>query len=254
MFTGNPFAELAAFLPPRVMQVYIVLMVFAVAAGTLADMFHKSSARFFLRDWKKKRAAATRRLGLPRVGAHAIRTLFFEVAVSGELVACSLKRRFSHLLMFYGFLIYLISTIVMVFGYPGPAMPTPAVWPVLWNLGAVMVLVGGGWFFFFLRVNVAYEGHSPFRLMRADLFIVSLLTSVAFALVWEIVQAAGRLTATQVAFGLYILCTSVLFVGVPWSKFAHMFYKPAAAFQRRVEEANGSSGLPKPADVHYIER
>jgi hypothetical protein len=26
-----------------------------------------------------------------------------------------------------------------------------------------------------------------------------------------------------------------------------MFYKPAAAFQRRVEEANGSSDLPTPA-------
>jgi hypothetical protein len=33
-----------------------------------------------------------------------------------------------------------------------------------------------------------------------------------------------------------------------------MFYKPAAAFQRRVEEADGSSSLPKPADVRYIGR
>jgi hypothetical protein len=39
----------------------------------------------------------------------------------------------------------------------------------------------------------------------------------------------------------------VLFASVPWSKFSHMFYKPAAAFQRRLEEARGSRmNLPLP--------
>ena len=27
---------------------------------------------------------------------------------------------------------------------------------------------------------------------------------------------------------------------MPWSKFAHMFFKPAAAFEKRVSEANGT--------------
>ena len=252
MFTSNPFADLAAFLPPLVMPAYIGLMIFAVAVGTLADMLHKSSAKFFLRQWKKSRAVAQRRLGGPETASLAARTFMKEVATSGEFR--NPKRRISHLLMFYGFLLYLVTTIVMVFGYPTDATPAPPHWPVLWNVGAVMVLIGGGWFFFFLRVNVAKEGHSPFHLMRADLFIVSLLASVAFALVWEFVQTAGNLRATQIAFGLYIFFTTVLFVGVPWSKFAHMFYKPAAAFQKRVEEANGSSNLPNPSDVRYIER
>ncbi len=252
MFTSNPFAELAAFLPPLVMPAYIGLMIFAVAVGTLADMLHKSSAKFFLRQWKKSRTAAKRRLGGAETASLAARTILKEVATSGEFR--NPKRRISHLLLFYGFLLYLVSTVVMVFGYPAEAAPAPAVWPALWNVGAVMVLIGGGWFFFFLRVNVAKEGHSPFHLMRADLFIVSLLASVAFALVWEFVQTAGNLQATQIAFGLYIFFTTVLFVGVPWSKFAHMFYKPAAAFQKRVEEANGSSNLPRPSDVRYIER
>jgi hypothetical membrane protein len=117
-----------------------------------------------------------------------------------------------------------------------------------------MVLIGGYWFFFFIRVDVAKEGHSPFRLVRADLFIVSLLASVTFALIWEFVQATGNLTATKIVFGIYILFTTVLFVGVPWSKFAHMFYKPAAAFQKRVEEANGSSDLPSPSTRNEIIR
>ena len=250
MFTSNPFADLTVFLPPLVMQVYIVLMIVAVAVGTLFDMFHKGSAQYFVQEMGRSKAAATRRLGVVEIVSLAIRTLLKEMLTSGEF--CNVKRRISHLFMFYGFLIYIVSTIVLVFTYPTPATPTPAVWPVLWNIGAVMILVGGYWFFFLIRVDVAYEGHSPFRLVRADLFIVSLLASVTFALVWEIVQTAGNLRATQIAFGIYIFFTTLLFGGVPWSKFAHMFYKPAAAFQKRVEEAQGSSNLPRPANVNYI--
>jgi hypothetical protein len=252
MFTSNPFADLVVFLPPVVMQAYIVLMIAAVAAGTLFDMLHKSSAKFFMRQWKKSKAAATRRVGAIEAASLALRTFAKEVVTSGEF--CNPMRRISHLLMFYGFLTYLVTTVVMIFGYPTPATPAPPILPVLWNIGALMVLVGGYWFFFFIRVDVAKEGHSPFRLVRADLFIVSLLASVTFALIWEIVQTAGNLTATRIAFGIYIFFTTLLFVGVPWSKFAHMFYKPAAAFQKRVEEANGSSNLPRPSDAQYIER
>ena len=252
MFTSNPFAELTVFLSPLVMQVYIVLMILAVAIGTLYDMLHKSSARFFVRQWKKSKAAATRPPGGMETTSLAARTLLKEVATSGEF--CNPMRRISHLLMFYGFLTYLITTIVMVFGYPTPVTPVPAVLPILWNIGALMILTGGYWFFFFLRVDVAKEGHSPFRLVRADLFIVSLLASVTFALVWEVVQMTGNLRATQITFGIYIFFTTLLFVAVPWSKFAHMFYKPAAAFQKRVEEANGSSTLPRPADGNNIVR
>lgn len=250
MFTSNPFADLTVFLPPRFMQVYVVLMILAVAFGTLLDMLHKGSARFFMQQRKKSQAVATKRLsGMDNAGL-AVRTLLKEVATSGEFR--NPRRRISHLLMFYGFLTYLITTIVMVFS--DPTATTPAVWPVLWNVGALMVLAGGYWFFFFIRVDVAKEGHSPFRLVRADLFIVSLLASVTFALIWEIVQTAGNPRATQIAFGVYLFFTTVLFVGVPWSKFAHMFYKPAAAFQKRVEEANGSSSLPRPSDARFIER
>jgi hypothetical protein len=247
MFTTNPFTALTVLVSPAVMQGYILLMAIAVAVGTAFDVLHGKKAKFFLQDRKRSKAAAKRQLGARDMAAIAARTLLIDIAIFGELQSCDRDRRISHALVFYGFVLYLIATVVMVFGYATPATPTPAVWPVLWNIGAVMVLVGGYWFFFFLRVDVAHEGHSPFRLVRADLFVVSLLASVTFALVWEIVQAAGGPTATRIAFGVYIFFTTLLFVSVPWSKFAHMFYKPAAAFQRRVEEANGSSGLPTPA-------
>ena len=244
MFTANPFSPLAEFMSPAVMQAYLVLMALAVAAGTVFDMLHKQSARFFARDWRASRAAATRPLDGGELASLAARTLIKEVATSGEF--CNPARRISHLLMSYGFVLYLVTTIVMVCFYPTPATPTPAALPLLWNLGALMVLVGGYWFFFRLRVDVAHEGHSPFRLRRADLFIVTLLASVTFALIWEGVQATQNPTASWICFGLYIFFTTLLFVSVPWSKFAHMFYKPVVAFQRRVEEANGSSSLPAP--------
>lgn len=244
MFTANPFVTLAEFISPAVMQGYLVLMALAVAAGTVFDMLHKKSLQFFAQDWQASRAGAKRPLGGGEIASLAARTIMKEVATSGEF--CKPARRLSHLLMSYGFVLYLIMTVVMVCFYPTQATPTPALLPILWHLGALMVLVGGYWFFFLLRVDVAHEGHSPFRLVRADLFIVTLLASVSFALVWSLVQTTHNEMAAWVFFALYIFFSTLLFVSVPWSKFAHMFYKPVVAFQRRVEEANGSSKLPTP--------
>ena len=55
-----------------------------------------------------------------------------------------------------------------------------------------MVCVGGYWFWFFIRADVAAEGNSPFRIMKADIFILSLLGSATFALVWGYMQATGQ--------------------------------------------------------------
>ncbi len=103
-----------------------------------------------------------------------------------------------------------------------------------------MVCVGGYWFWFFIRVDVAAEGNSPFRLMKADLFVLSLLASVTLGLIWAWMQASG-IPGANVVFALYILATVVLFGGVPWSKFAHMFFKPAAALEKRLSAANGTA-------------
>ena len=65
-------------------------------------------------------------------------------------------------------------------------------------------------------------------------------------------QSEGNLIATKIAFGLYIFFTTLLFVSVRWSKLAHMFYKPIVAFQRRLDEANGSSALPSPSTRNEV--
>ena len=99
----------------------------------------------------------------------AVQTAVVDVMASGEF--CNMRRRLAHLLGMYGFVFYVVATIAMVFCYPTPATPTPSYWPLLWWLGALMICVGGYWFWFFIRVDVAAEGNSPFRIMRADLFI-----------------------------------------------------------------------------------
>jgi hypothetical protein len=229
----NPFAVAGASLPAGFLQGFLVVMVLAVVGGTLFDTVHKGSARYFFANMRRSKGKG-REMGGGELVSIAMQTAVVDVLASGEF--CNPKRRIAHLLGMYGFVLYLVATAVMVFVYPAGAAPTPAIWPLLWWIGALMVLVGGYWFWFFIRVDVAAEGHSPFRLAKADLFVLSLLASVTLGVVWA---ATGG--SAGVLFWLYIIATIVLFGGVPWSKFAHMFFKPAAAFEKRLSRANGTA-------------
>jgi hypothetical protein len=247
MLTTNPFSELAPAIPSIAMQVYVVLMVLLVGVGTLIDVVHKKSAKYFFMSAEKAKQARTRELSWAVKVSTALRTVAVDVLGSGEF--CNTRRRISHLLTMYGFLLFIITTAIMVFAYPTSEVATPAVLPVLWHLGALMVCVGGYWFWFVIRVNVAAEGDPWYRIMPADLFVLSLLASTTFALIWSALQAAGAGGWASVFFALFIVASTVLFGGVPWSKFAHMFYKPAAALQKHLAEADGSrQNLPPPTD------
>ncbi len=246
MFTSNPFAELSASILPVVMQTYVVIMIVLVAAGTLFDIVHKGSARYFFDNWRKSKSQGAKPIAGGEWVSLAIKTSLVDVLASGEF--CNARRRVAHLLTMYGFVIYVITTAIMVFCYPTLATPTPAILPLAWWIGGLMVCLGGYWFWFFIRVDVAAEGNSPLRIMRADLFILSLLGSATLGLIWAFLQTRGSSGAT-VFFALYLIATTVLFGSVPWSKFAHMFFKPAAAFEKRVSYANDTrSNLPRPAD------
>ena len=238
MFTNNPFAALSGMLPASVMQAYVVLMVVAVFAGTLFDITHKGSARYFFDNWRKSKGRGTKEVGGGELASIAIRTGVVDVLTSGEF--CNPRRRLAHLLTMYGFVLYVATTVLMIFRYASPGAATPALVPLLWWIGALMICVGGYWFWFFIRVDVAAEGHSPLRVVHADLFILSLLVSVTLGLIWAAVQASGA-SGAGLLFGLYVIATTVLFGSVPWSKFAHMFFKPAAAFEKRLSKANGTA-------------
>ena len=174
MFAINPFVALSSLIPPGVMQAYVVIMIFLVAAGTLFDIVHKGSAKYFFNNFRKSKGKP---VGGGEFASIAVKTAVVDVLASGEF--CNMKRRIAHLLTMYGFVLHVVSTVVMVF-----ALSSDSMWAHLWWIGGLMVLVGGYWFWFFIRVDVAAEGSSPFRVMRADLFILSLLASVTLGLLW----------------------------------------------------------------------
>ena len=248
MFMSNPFAELSALISVGVMQGYIVLMVLLVVVGTILDMMHKKSAQYFFENAKKAEKSAKRSVGTGEKASIAIQVVAKEILTSGEF--CNVRRRLSHLLIMYGFVIFVATTAIMIFGYSTPESPAPTILPQLWHIGALMLAVGGYWFWFFIRVDVSAEGLTWWRFERADLFIISLLTTSTFALAWSYTQSHAIAGWSTLFLVLFILATTTLFGSVYWSKFAHMFFKPAAAFQKRVTRADGSrENLPREYDL-----
>jgi len=63
MFSTNPFAAFSAFIPPSVMQTYVVTMFVLVAVGTLYDVLHKRSARYFFENWRKSKEKGSEPVG-----------------------------------------------------------------------------------------------------------------------------------------------------------------------------------------------
>jgi len=251
MFIGNPFAALSASVPPTIMQAYVGIMALFVVSGTIIDITHKKSATYFFKNWRSSNKKAKQQVGGLEMTTIAVQTAVVDVITSGEF--CNVRRRIAHLLTMYGFAIYVVTTAIMVFAYPTPATPAPANLSTLWYIGALMVCLGGYWFWFFIRVDVAAEGHSPFRFVRADLFVVALVLSATFGVIWAYLQTSGSAAWAYVFLAPYLIATTVLFGSIPWSKFSHMFFKPAAALQKRVAEANGTrSNLPPPANAPAI--
>jgi len=248
MFSINPFSELSASISPMVMQGYVILMILMVIGGTVLDMIHKKSSQYFFENAQKAKKSAKRSVSAGEKASIAVKVLANEVLTSGEF--CNVKRRLSHLLTMYGFVFFVATTAILIFAYPTPETPAPAILPLLWHIGALMLAVGGYWFWFFIRVDVSAEGLSWYRFERTDLFIVSLLTTSTFALIWSFTQSQGIAGWSTLAFVLFIASSTMLFGSVFWSKFAHMFFKPAAAYQKRVTRADGSrENLPLEYDL-----
>src|SRR5210317_277085 len=246
MFDTSPFYDLLGFLTPTIMQTYIVLMFLAVVGGTIVDTIHKKSAKYFFENAQKAYRSARRTVTSGEKTSLAIATLTNEVLTSSEF--CNPQRRMSHLLTMYGFIIFIVTTVTLIFGYPTPAEAAPGMLVFLWHLGALMVCGGGYWFWFFIRVDLNSEGNPWYRLVPADLFIVSLLMMATFALLWSITRGAGAINT--LFFVIFVIAATTLFCTVLWSKFAHMFFKPAAAYQKKLTKADGSQeNLPDLGDL-----
>ena len=83
------------------MQTYVAVMIVLVVAGTLFDIVHKGSARYFFDNWRSSKSKGAKPDRWRRMVSLVIKTVLVDVAASGEF--CSARRRIAHLLTMYGF-------------------------------------------------------------------------------------------------------------------------------------------------------
>ena len=247
MFTNNPFAELSLVLPAVIMQYFVIAMILMVIISTALDMIHKKNVIYFFRNAKKAKKSAKTELSTGKKTAVILKTVAQDIATTSELGMG--KRRLAHVLGMYGTILFWITSVLLIFNYTD-GVTAPNYITSLWHIGAFMTCVGGYWFWFFLRVDVSAEAHPWYRIITADLFVLSLLACATFGLAWSYTQFFEIIVLSYLFLILYIISNLVLFGGVYWSKFAHMFYKPGAAIQKNLAEADGSrDNLPPPADA-----
>ena len=152
MMTINPFSQLSVFIPSIAMQAFVVVLVTLVVIGTVVDMIHKKNVKYFFENAKKAKKQATRTVSTGNKVSIVIKTVASDVLTTSELAG---KRRIAHLLGMYGTIIFWVTSSIMIFCYSTTKSVTPPIFPLLWHLGAIMTCLGGYWFWFFLRVDVA---------------------------------------------------------------------------------------------------
>ena len=143
MITNNPFFQLADFIPPFFMQIFVVAMIILVVVGTLLDMIHKKNVKYFFDNVKKTKKFATKILKPEEKAVILVKTVTSDILTTSELDG---QRRIAHLLGMYGTIIFWFASVILIFCYSSPTSITPFVFPLLWHLGAIMTVVGGCWF------------------------------------------------------------------------------------------------------------
>ena len=248
MINNNPFSGLSDLVSPLAMQGFVLLMIALVAIGTLIDIIHKKNVKYFFNNAKKAKKSATIKLSATQRTSVILKTVAHDIATTAELGRG--KRRVAHVLGMYGTIIFWITSVLLIFSYPTAGSSTPSILTTMWHAGAIITCLGGYWFWLFLRVDVLAEAHPWYRIIKADLFVLALLACATFGLAWSFSQYSGMIGLSYFFLILYIVSNLILFGGVYWSKFAHMFYKPGAAIQKNLAEADGSrDNLPPPAEA-----
>jgi hypothetical protein len=248
MINNNPFSELAELTSPLALQSFVIAMIGLVVIGTLLDIIHKKNVKYFFMNAKKAKKSAKIKLTSGQRTSVILKTVAHDIATTAELGRG--KRRVAHVLGMYGTIIFWVASVCLIFLFPTAGVETPSSLTIMWHVGAVMTCLGGYWFWLFLRVDVLAEAHPWYRIIKADLFVLALLACATFGLVWSYTQSSGMIGLSYLFLVLFIVSNLILFGGVYWSKFAHMFYKPGAAIQKNLAEADGSrDNLPPLADA-----
>ena len=250
MLSNNPFSILSETISPFAMQSFIIAMVLLIAVGTIIQMIHHKNLTYFFNNAKKAKLSATKKLGVGEKVSVIAKTTVVDIGTTSELGFG--KRRLAHVLGMYGTILFWVSSAILVFCYTGADKPSSQTWSMIWHAGAILTCLGGYWFWFFLRVDVYSEAQPWYRIIKADLFVLALIATSLFGLIWSYLQNMdlGSRWDDKVFLVFYVVANLILFGGVYWSKFAHMFYKPGAAIQKNLAEADGSrDNLPPPADA-----
>ncbi len=187
MIATNPFLVLADSVPPILMQSFVILMGLLILVGTVMDIIHKKNVKYFFENAKKAKLSASKTLSTGERISVISKTIASDIATTSELGAG--KRRIAHVMGMYGTIFFWIGSVVMIFFYTSPGSVTPSAWPIIWHLGAALTVFGGSWFWFFLRVDVYSEAQPWYRVIKADLFVLALIASSLFGLVWSYLQS-----------------------------------------------------------------
>ena len=171
MISTNPFFILSESVPAILMQSFVVLMGILILVGTVMDIIHKKNVKYFFQNAKKAKLSAKKELTTSERISVISKTIASDIATTSELGAG--KRRLAHVMGMYGTILFWVGSVVMIFFYTSPNAVTPAFWPIIWHVGAALTVLGGGWFWFFLRVDVYSEAQPWYRIIQADLFVLA---------------------------------------------------------------------------------
>ncbi len=227
------------------MQMYVSVMIALVIVMTIADLLHKKSATYFFQAADKAEELLAAGEAESSIGNEKGRlkqlsagdkvnalvgTVAVDVATAGEF--SNGPRRLVHIFTMWGFVLFVAATAMIIYGEAQTTTLATA-----WNIGAIMLLVGSWGYWFAFKVDCQAEGQSIFQIdLRKDIFSLGLMGTSLAALGWTYTGGG-----TGGWFIFLIISTTALFGSVYWSKFSHMFFKPMAAYNKRIIEANGTN-------------
>jgi quinone-modifying oxidoreductase subunit QmoC len=166
-----------------------------------------------------------------------------EISNHKRFRTCSTGRpRFAgHLLLMWGFVGAAVTSGLLIVGIYVQSLPMPLgllhPYKILGNLSAVLLVVGGT----LLVVNRVRDGKKAGSSTAFDTYF---LTVVALVIVTGVLSEVARLAlSTEFAFAVYITHLGLvlnLFITFPYSKFAHLLYRPLAMVHQRMALTAGS--------------
>ncbi len=166
------------------------------------------------------------------------RTITEDVLVQRKIRDCNLARWFSHLAVFWGFIMLAASTTLDAM-LNSQALPLPITSPVrlVGNLGGVLFMSG-------LAIMVyrrAFSQGVRRSSTLADVFFLAVLCTAGITgFLTEILSDGGSFSALAAVYWTHLMTVAALFVLAPFTKFVHALGRPLLAFLERYAVGTGT--------------